>query len=388
MATGELKIDACDALSFLANGAPLLDVRSPGEYSVAKLPNTLNCPILLNAERDAVGTTYKKDGPHRAQELGHWLVCGETRQRRVASWIKIANAHHPCALFCARGGLRSQLAQQWLLENGTALPRVSGGYKALRKILLQHLNPHALGIRMILLTGKTGCGKTSILHELAPIIPVLDLEGLANHKGSAFGGVYGQQPAQAAFENALAIALLRHKADQQSLLVEDESRMVGRIELPDSFFEAMKVATRIELVRPVEERVDILLEEYISFQLEAFTQYSNFEFLGSVSPFQMLRRALVINLSKIQKKLGGVRHGEMKKMVELACLEHEHYANIDVHKKWMEMLLVWYYDPLYEKHLQKIRPLITDTIHPDELAELLPRLSEIRTARPLLTGNA
>ena len=159
-----------------------------------------------------------------------------------AAWRDFAAAHPHAAIYCWRGGLRSQIAQRWLAESGVVLPRIVGGFKALRQFCLDMLE-RSVARDFVLVGGRTGSGKTAVVQALANHV---DLEALANHRGSAFGGHPTPQPPPVAFENALAVALL--KLDPHApTAIEDEGRSIGRLAVPQAVYDAMQRAPIVVL---------------------------------------------------------------------------------------------------------------------------------------------
>ncbi|MCI5065491.1 tRNA 2-selenouridine(34) synthase MnmH [bacterium] len=375
-------ISAQETCEYLRRGEWLLDVRSPSESRRYHLPNTTSIGILSDSERAYIGTLYKRHGPSVARQAGHWLVQGKTREDLCQRWRYAIRRNSISGLFCARGGLRSQLAQEWLSETGNTLWRVDGGYKALRTHLLSLLQRLPSELPFLVVTGKTGAGKTIFLQrvaqELASQYDVIDLEQCAAHRGSAFGRESIPQPSQASFENLLALQLLQIKSSTgdtqptRPLLIEDESRTIGELLLPESFYLRLRSATRIELTRPISERVDILLEQYVDQRLAQLQDLSfscdPFENQKEI-PLLRLRRALLTNLGKIRKKLGGVRYDSVRRVLEQAFSLQRRDGSTHHHRRWIELLLLWYYDPLYEKHLHRMRPLIRRTFHPEQFFE-------------------
>lgn len=219
----------------------LMDVRAPLEFQEGAFPQTTNLPLMNDAERAAIGKRYKEAGQDQAIQLGLNLVTGEQKATRIKAWQQFALAHPDGALYCFRGGLRSRISQQWLYtETGIAYPRLAGGYKALRRYLLDELVSLPTRYQAYVLSGRTGCGKTRFLNTLQQAI---DLEGLARHRGSAFGAQLTPQPSQIDFENALSMKLLQQLAKgYKQLIFEDESRSIGSIHLPDSLFFSLRAA--------------------------------------------------------------------------------------------------------------------------------------------------
>ncbi|MDH3992263.1 MAG: tRNA 2-selenouridine(34) synthase MnmH, partial [Gammaproteobacteria bacterium] len=152
----------------------MMDMRAPTEFLRGAFPHAHSLPLMSDEERAQVGTCYKQQGQEAAIELGHQLVSGETKERRLARWCDFAREHPQGYLYCFRGGLRSQTVQQWLLEQGIDYPRVQGGYKAMRRFLLEELDRSVAQSDIVLISGKTGTGKTRVISRLQRSI---DLEG-------------------------------------------------------------------------------------------------------------------------------------------------------------------------------------------------------------------
>ena len=229
---------AADHRRVLREGLPLIDLRAPTEFALGAFPGAVNLPLLTDTERTAVGTRYKECGQQAAIALGHELVSGTTRNARIDAWRGFIAAHPDALLYCWRGGLRSQIAQEWLREGGVEVARVEGGYKALRRACLHAIDEFCATTQLLVIAGRTGCGKTELLNEFDAII---DLERLVNHRGSAFGSMSTPQPTPIAFENRLAIEMLRAMGHSR-IIVEDESRTIGRLALPDPLHFAMQAA--------------------------------------------------------------------------------------------------------------------------------------------------
>ena len=199
----------------------------------------VNLPLMTDEERELVGICYKQRGQQAAIELGHRLVGGAVKAARLDAWAAFAKAHPDGYLYCFRGGLRSQIVQQWLRdEAGIAYPRVTGGYGAMRGFLLDTLDRAIAECDFLVLGGMTGTGKTEVLRRLDD---ALDLEGHANHRGSSFGKRVSGQPAQINFDNALAIDILRKRAAGHArFVVEDEGQAVGSCSLPPALYQGMQ----------------------------------------------------------------------------------------------------------------------------------------------------
>ncbi|MYG38366.1 MAG: tRNA 2-selenouridine(34) synthase MnmH [Synechococcus sp. SB0676_bin_10] len=248
---------SCDC--FLKAGGPLLDVRSPGEFARGHIPGAHNLPLFSDEERAAVGTLYARRGRRAAVRHGLELV-GPRLAALAEQAAALAAAEASLRMHCWRGGLRSS-STAWLLETYD-LPCIllDGGYKAFRRWLRQALDQPR---PVVLLGGHTGSGKTDVLHALRSAgAQTLDLEGLARHRGSSFGGL-GQpcQPTTEQFENDIAMAL-QAVSPHRVLWIEAESVQVGRCRIPSELFHQMQQAPLVELQRPEQERLDHLLATY------------------------------------------------------------------------------------------------------------------------------
>ena len=280
---------------------PILDVRAPIEFAQGHVPGALNLPLFTDEERARIGTTYKQVSQDRAVHLGLEFF-GPKMSQMVKLAQKLAGGKE-ARLHCWRGGMRSG-AVLWLLElAGFKVHLLDHGYKDYRRaVLASFAEPRQWRV----LGGLTGSGKTDVLHELTamPGQLVLDLEGLANHKGSAFGAI-GQpaQPTQEQFENNLAAALAALPTDAP-IWVEDESRQIGRLTIPPALFAQLHASPRFVLEVPRAARVAKLAAEY-----------------GAEAPAE-----LAASIERLQKRLGGlatkqalaaVEAGNFPLMVEL-----------------------------------------------------------------------
>ncbi len=237
----------------------MLDVRSPEEFARGHIPGAHNLPLFSDEERAAVGTLYKHQGRRAAVRRGLELV-GPRLAVLAEQAAAFAGADANLRVHCWRGGLRSS-STAWLLET-CDLPctLLEGGYKGFRRWLRQGL---AQPRPVVLLGGHTGSGKTEVLHALRVAgAQVLDLEGLAHHRGSSFGGL-GQprQPTTEQFENHIAMAL-QAVSPHRVLWIEAESVQVGCCRIPPELFQQMQQAPLVELRRPDHERLDHLLATY------------------------------------------------------------------------------------------------------------------------------
>ncbi len=224
-----------DYRSLLLNDIPLLDVRAPVEFDQGAFPLAENFPLIDDQEREAIGIRYKNLGQDEAIKLGHELVQGEVKSQRVQHWQDFFEQNPQGVLYCFRGGMRSKISQQWIYEQtGTIYPRVKGGYKAMRRFLIDELEISAQQLKPVMLGGRTGIGKTVLLQRLDQQV---DLEGIYHHRGSVFGKHVTPQPSQIDIENRLSIELLKIRNKEYSQIVlEDEGTNIGSRAIPDVLF--------------------------------------------------------------------------------------------------------------------------------------------------------
>ncbi len=336
--------DTDDYLALFLDDTPLMDVRAPVEFDKGSFPSAVNAPLMNDDERHRVGLCYKQQGQDAAIELGHQLVSGDIKALRIEAWRRFVARHPQGYLFCFRGGLRSRLTQQWLREAGIDYPLVKGGYKALRRFLIDQMEARIADQEFRIVSGRTGTGKTRLLLELPN--PV-DLEGMANHRGSSFGRQVTPQPSQIDFENRLAVALLKaaHRHDGPVYL-EDESRLVGRCYLPDSLNHRIATSPLMILERPLNERIEIIRQDYVEDMLAAYVDRD-----GPGAGWASFRDYLLSALDRIRKRLGGERHRQLRAIMSAALDEQEASGDARGHHEWIKVLLTEYYDPMYDYQL-------------------------------------
>jgi tRNA 2-selenouridine synthase len=254
---------------FLASTFPVVDVRSPGEFAHGHIPGAHNHPLFTDEERAIVGTLYKQQGRDAAVLEGLRIV-----GPKLATIVEHARAAAPdgrIRVHCWRGGERSG-SVAWLLDK-SGFPEVitlKGGYKAFRNLVLASFTG-PVDIRV--LGGYTGTGKTETLHHLRTLgEQVIDLEGLAHHKGSSYGAIgEAPQPTTEHFENLLWNEL-RQRDASRPVWVEDESLMIGRAKIPDAFFEQMRGAVLYFAEMPMEERAARLVVDYGKYPKELLAE--------------------------------------------------------------------------------------------------------------------
>ncbi|WP_323167930.1 tRNA 2-selenouridine(34) synthase MnmH [Pseudomonas atacamensis] len=332
--------DCTDYRDIFLNDRPMMDVRAPVEFHKGAFPGVVNLPLMNDLERQKIGTCYKQHGQQAAIELGHQLVSGSVKAERIQAWADFARAHPDGYLYCFRGGLRSQITQQWLRdEAGIDYPRVGGGYKAMRSFLIDTLEQAIAQCDFVLLGGMTGTGKTEVLVQLRNGV---DLEGHANHRGSSFGKRATGQPSNIDFENRLAIDFLKKRdAGIEQFVLEDESRVVGSCALPLPLYQGMQQYPMVWLEDRFEDRVERILRDYV-IDLSA-----EFASVHGENGFALFSERLLESLNNVQKRLGGERHSRMLVLMEQALAEQGRSGAVELHRGWIEGLLREYYDPMY-----------------------------------------
>lgn len=320
---------------------PVLDVRAPKEYEVGHIPAAHSFPIFDDKQRAVIGTAYKQQGHDPAVLIGL-----DSFGPRMSGFVKEATKlakDKELLVHCWRGGMRSG-AMAWLLDfSGFKVHLLKGGYKAYRHLMhAQFEKPR----KLVILGGLTGTGKTDILPHLQQLgQQSIDLEGLANHKGSAFGSIdMPPQPSTEHFENLLGMQLLQ-LSEQQALWLEDESKTIGRVVMPKPLHDQMQAAPTIVLQVPHKLRVQKLAQEYC---------HTN-------------EAILAASILKIKKRLGGlatkealaaIAEGDMEKMVEIALVYYDKAYNFDLAKR------------------QHLIPLELQSINPEENAAQVLQLAQ------------
>ena len=245
--------------------ATVIDVRSPSEYALDHIPGAINCPVLDDAERQLVGTTYVRVSAFEARKLGGALVA-----RRIADHLEAQFRDRPKTwrplLYCWRGGMRSGSFVTWLRMVGWDAQQLQGGYKAWRRHVIEQLQLLAPRLPLRVLCGPTGSAKTRVLQALAAQgEQVLDLEQLAAHRGSVLGALPGvPQPSQKHFETQLARAI-EGMDTTRTVWIEAESRRIGRLTVPEALLLRLRESPVIEIAASHEARLAYLLRDYAWF---------------------------------------------------------------------------------------------------------------------------
>lgn len=296
----------------------IIDARAPAEYAEDHLPGAISLPVLDDAERARVGTIYKQVSPFTARKLGAALVA-----RNVARHLEESLADKPGGwrplVYCWRGGQRSGSFALILSQIGWRVETLAGGYKAWRGLVVRALYDTPLASPLVVLDGNTGTAKTALLGELARQgMQVLDLEGLARHRGSLFGHRPGGQPSQKAFEGALALELARLDP-ARPVVVEAESAKIGDLRLPPMLWAAMGRAPRVVISASLDARAAYLTRTYAD---------------------------IVANRARLDQVIALLRHAHAAEVIEAwAAL-----AAAGAHQELARALMQAHYDPRYEKH--------------------------------------
>lgn len=250
-----------DPKTHFSNDSLLLDVRSPGEFDIGHIPGAISVPLFDNDERAEVGTIYKRQSKEEAVMRGLEIV--GPKMALMVREISAKAKGKSLTVYCWRGGMRSGSVELLLNTSGLKANRIKGGYKGYRSWANQIIEDfqHYPNIRVI--SGMTGSGKTQILHELQKCgEQIIDLEGLANHRGSAFGHLMQEpQPSTEHFINILALEIF-NLDKSKTIWIEDESRLVGRVVLPDPIYNSIQNSPHHVIQLPMKRRVEWLAEEY------------------------------------------------------------------------------------------------------------------------------
>lgn len=239
-----------------------VDMRSPKEFCDYKIPGAINLPILDDDEREIVGRTYVKESVDKAKYLG----INFAKDKLPSYYGKIIELTKTCdevVLYCSRGGYRSSVFFTFLRSLGIDVKKLIGGYKAYRKFIRENLDSSISQKEFIVLCGKTGVGKTEILNKLKASYPVLNLEELANHRGSNFGGIgLDGQPSQKYFESLLFDALDGFRGDEKIIFTEGESSKIGNIQLPKTLIEKISSGRKIIIEDEINSRIKRIKRDY------------------------------------------------------------------------------------------------------------------------------
>lgn len=313
-----------------------IDLRSEKEYGLSHIPFATSLPILDDTNREIVGIAYKNQGKERAIELGYSHVLPKLDD--LISSIKKSLEDREVVLYCSRGGMRSQAIYKLLSQELDGLHRLVGGYKSYRRYLLEGIAGEIEKRDFLVFQGLTGVGKTRILKGLASSYNVLDLEGLASHRGSVFGGLgLEDQPGQKQFENNIFDFFLRTRGP---ILLEAESSKIGKLNLPRELREKMLLSPIILVESSLSSRVRLLMEEY-------------------GSELEKNKKELIDDIWMLKRRLGND-----------TCRELEGFLEEGSMAEAIELLLVSYYDPLYIHSIERARKRVVYSLDIDNRNDL------------------
>lgn len=320
------------------NELTIIDVRSPSEYKEATIPGSLNIPFFNDEERAEVGTIYKQVNPQAAKERGLEIVSA-----KLPSFIKeFAQIDGKKAVFCWRGGMRSKTSATVLSLMGIKAFRLNGGYRSYRNWVVETLKTLEIKPKSYVLNGYTGSGKTLILRRLKEQgYPVIDLEGMANHRGSIFGQI-GLEPNNQKKFDALLVENILKLQQSPYIIFEGESKRIGKISLPEIVLAKKEQGIQLFIEMPMEERIRHILEDYEPWNHEE----------QCLEAFKRIKRRIHTPIAnKIEADIQG---GDFSSAVGL--------------------LLQYYYDPLYEytaKQYSEDRKITIKVKNVDEAVKLL-----------------
>ncbi|MBU0766007.1 MAG: tRNA 2-selenouridine(34) synthase MnmH [Bacteroidetes bacterium] len=322
---------------------PVVDVRTPSEFVKGHIPGAYNIPLFSDDERAEIGTLYKKAGRDAAI-----MRALEITGPKIADYVKQAKelkSDGHLLVHCWRGGMRSESMAWLFITSGLRPLTLTGGYKSYRRHIGKAFETQA---KLIVLGGMTGTGKTELLHEIEKLgHQALHLEDIANHKGSAFGGI-GQhpQPSSEQFTNDL-FEKWRHINFDRPVWIEDESYMIGSVTIPEPLFVRMRSSVVIKIEVDIETRIQRLVDEYACFQKEHLTA----------------------SVERIRKRLGGLNTD-----LCLKALDEKDFHTVAKYT-------LKYYDKAYEFGLSKRNNQLVKNIYinmpsPAENAKLILKFAE------------
>ncbi len=247
----------------------IIDVRSPSEYHEDHIIGSINCPVLSDLERENIGTIYKKSSSFKAKVLGSSII-----SKNISKIIKKFFTNKPGAwkplVYCWRGGQRSRALCLVLNEIGWRTTQLKGGYKYYRNDITRKFDNLSSKLKLVLISGRTGTGKTKLLHEINNMGgQTIDLEKIANHKGSLLGkNINKPQPSQKFFESKLFNELNKLNYNKK-IFLEAESSKIGNLHIPKSIWKIMLDAKKINIEAKLEKRIDFLVSDYKYVQTQS-----------------------------------------------------------------------------------------------------------------------
>jgi tRNA 2-selenouridine synthase len=326
----------------------IIDVRAPAEYDDDHLPGAISLPVLDDAERARVGTIYKQVSPFDARKIGAALVA-KNASAHLQGPLAAKPGNWQPLVYCWRGGQRSGSFATILSQIGWRVEVVKGGYKTWRKLVVDALYDQPFPCRMVVLDGNTGTAKTDVLNLLPDHgVQVLDLEGLACHRGSLFGAI-GPQPSQRAFEGHLALAIARLDPTRP-VVVEAESSKIGNLRLPSRLWRSMVAAPRITIAAPLEARARYLTRAYADLVTDPARLDAVLQRLRPLHPADVI--------------------AQWRSLVDTGAFP-----------ALAAGLMQQHYDPRYAKHRARTAPPLTEltaqSLDPEDLAPLAHHIANV-----------
>jgi tRNA 2-selenouridine synthase len=337
----------------------IIDARSPREYEEDHIPGAVNLPVVDNAEFAEVGTLHRTD-PHAAYQLGARYSLMNVA-RHIEQCVSKYPARSRILVYCFRGGKRSRVWFDVLDTIGYRVEKLKGGWKAYRRWVNEEMAAFPAGFRYIVVTGPTGCGKTRLLGALHQEgAQVLDLEGIATHRGSIIGAVPGKkQPTQKMFDSLLLRQLMQFDP-LKPVWVESESKKIGQVQLPDALLGAMRKGLTIAIDAPMVQRVQLLREDYAHFEYDP--------------------KSLIDRLAFLRPLIGGEEFSAWEEL-----------AGRGEVPELFERLMRNHYDPTYRRSILRNYPAIDESpkIQLEDLsaAGLLPVARELRARFEVLPAE-
>lgn len=327
----------------------IIDVRAPAEWAEDHLPGAVNLPVLDDAERAEVGTVYKQVNPFTARKMGAALVAQNVARHLQGPLAGKPGGWQPL-VYCWRGGQRSGSFATILSQIGWRVETIAGGYKAYRALVVDRLYVQPFPTRVVLLDGNTGSAKTAVLDLLRTRgLQVIDLEGLARHRGSLFGAMPGGQPSQKAFETALAMQVAGLDP-ARPVVIEAESSKIGQSRIPVAVWKAMVSAPRVEIAAPPGARASFLVRQYPDMVADPMQLHQTLEALRPLQP--------------------AARIAEWQAM-----------ANAGDFVLLAEGLMTDHYDPRYNKHRDRaaapVETVVVKDLQTKDLETLAVRIAEV-----------
>ncbi len=317
----------------------LVDIRSPQEYEDFHIPGAVNIPLFENEEKRLIGYIYRNEGVERAKEIGEELA-RKKLEEFYEKFKKLKESYSNVVVYCWRGGMRSQGMCKAMSEMGLDLLRLKGGYRAYRQFILEDMGRLLEGVEFVVLTGKTGVGKTKVLQALKEEgLPVIDLEDLAKDRGSVFGSVGIEEKVSQKQFDALLYEELR-RVGEGYVFIEDESRRIGNVYIPEPFWRKKERGIYVELWASLETRVRNIVSDYT--QREGWEE----EALSAVK--------------RIEKYLGPQRYSQVMELFEEGR-----------HEEVIRFLIEEYYDRKYRQFGEPVFEL-----NCDDLKECVGKLKE------------